>query len=151
LENLASRPPVLQLGAGEVRNIKPYGYKRSEGLKRLEDHMRFYHAYRTTEEPIDLEGDAWTFNQAWLGRGGNAENLRLWGLGGGPRLLDITTSYADGIACVAPPAGTMSVFPSYDLEQEALIMRTLAERTVVPRPVGSVHGERQLDIGRPSS
>ena len=105
LENLsgqAGRAPILQLGAGEVRNIKPYGYKRSEGLKRLEDHLRFYHAYRTCDEPIDLEGNIWKYDQAWLGRGGNSDNLRLWGLGGGPKLLDITTSYADGISSLTP-------------------------------------------------
>lgn len=106
LENLADRPPVLQLGAGEVRNIKPYGYRRSEGLKRLEDHFRFYHAYRTTEGPIDLAGNVFSYDQAWLGRGGDAANLRLWGLGGGPKLLDITTSYADGIASLTPGVWT---------------------------------------------
>jgi phthiodiolone/phenolphthiodiolone dimycocerosates ketoreductase len=128
LENLSGhggRAPVLQLGAGEVRNIKPYGYKRSEGLNRLEDHLRFYHAYRTTDRPIDLEGNNWKYNQAWLGRGGNADNLRLWGLGGGPKLLDITTSYADGISSLTPGVWSR---PEQTSEQVTAVKQMLARK-----------------------
>jgi aminoglycoside phosphotransferase (APT) family kinase protein len=38
------------------------------------------------------------------------------------------------VARVAPPKGTVAVFPSYDLEREALIMRALAAHTNVPAP-----------------
>src|SRR5581483_1857040 len=31
-----------------------------------------------------------------------ASNLRLWALGGGPKLLDIATSYADGVTSLTP-------------------------------------------------
>jgi phthiodiolone/phenolphthiodiolone dimycocerosates ketoreductase len=125
LENIATRPPVLQLGAGELRNIKPYGYKRSEGLKRLEDHLRFYHAFRTTDGPIDLVGNIWKYEQAWIGRGGNADNLRVWGLGGGPKLLDITTSYADGIASITPAVWTR---PEHTAERVTAIKQMLEDK-----------------------
>ena len=106
LGQIAARPMVLQLGAGEVRNVKPYGWKRAQGLKRLEDHFRFYDAYRHTDGPIDLEGNFWNYDQAWIGRGGDADALRLWALGGGPKLLDIATSYADGITSLTPGVWT---------------------------------------------
>src|SRR5262245_48038352 len=106
LQNLAEKPVVLQLGAGEIRNLRPYGYKRSQGLKRLEDHLRFYHAYRNSDGPIDLEGNFFNYDQAWIGRGGDADRLRIWGLGGGPKLLDLTTSYADGISSLTPGVWT---------------------------------------------
>jgi len=106
LQNLAEKPVILQLGAGEIRNLRPYGYKRSQGLKRLEDHLRFYHAYRNNDGPIDLEGNFFTYSQAWLGGGGEPDRLRIWGLGGGPKLLDLTTSYADGISSLTPGVWT---------------------------------------------
>lgn len=106
LGQIAARPTVLQLGAGEVRNVKPYGWKRAQGLKRLEDHFRFYDAYRHADGPIDLDGNFWNYDQAWIGRGGDADALRLWALGGGPKLLDIATSYADGITSLTPGVWT---------------------------------------------
>lgn len=102
LANLAGgRPPVLQLGAGERKQAKPFGWNRSEGVKRYEDHLRFKDAFHRSEGPIDLEGNYWSFDQAWMG-GAKEPGFKAWGLGGGPRLIDITTSYADGFATAVP-------------------------------------------------
>jgi phthiodiolone/phenolphthiodiolone dimycocerosates ketoreductase len=125
LENIAVRPPVLQLGAGEIRNLKPYGYKRSEGLKRFEDHLRFYHEYRTNEDPFDLQGNVFDFQQAWIGRGGDADRLRIWGLGGGPKLLDLATSYADGLSSLTPGVWSR---PEQTAEQITGVKRLLEDK-----------------------
>lgn len=97
--------PILQLGAGELKQMKPFGWKRSEGLKRLEDHFRYIEAFWGTDEPVTMEGNHWSFDQAWIG-GAKGTRPRVWGLGGGPKLLDLTTSYADGFCTVAPSVWT---------------------------------------------
>jgi phthiodiolone/phenolphthiodiolone dimycocerosates ketoreductase len=102
LANLAGgQPPVLQLGAGERKQCKPFGWNRSQGVKRYEDHLRFAEAFWQSDGPIDMEGNYWSFEQAWIG-GAKEPRSKVWGLGGGPRLIDITTSYADGFATSAP-------------------------------------------------
>ncbi len=92
---------ALMLGAGEVKQCKPFGWKRSEGLARLEDHLRLYHEIWDAKEPFDFEGNYWKFDTAWLG---GAKNYRpdIWTIGGGPKLVDLTTSYANGLTTVTP-------------------------------------------------
>jgi len=92
---------VLMLGAGEVKQCKPFGWKRSEGLARLEDHLRLYHKFWDAEEPFDFEGNRWKLDTAWLG---GAKNYQpdIWTIGGGPKLVDMTTSYANGLMTVTP-------------------------------------------------
>ena len=92
---------VLMLGAGEVKQCKPFGWKRSQGLARLEDHLRLYHQMWDADEPFDFEGNHWKFDTAWVG---GAKNYRpdIWTMGGGPKLLDLTTSYANGLTTVTP-------------------------------------------------
>jgi phthiodiolone/phenolphthiodiolone dimycocerosates ketoreductase len=92
---------TLMLGAGEIKQCKPFGWKRSEGLARLEDHLRLYHELWNATGPFDFQGNHWKFDQAWLG---GARNYRpeIWTIGGGPKLVDLTTSYADGLTTVTP-------------------------------------------------
>jgi phthiodiolone/phenolphthiodiolone dimycocerosates ketoreductase len=92
---------TLSLGAGEVKQCKPFGWKRSEGLARLEDHLRLYHEMWGAKEPFDFEGNYWKFDTAWLG---GAKNYQpdIWTIGGGPKLIDLTTSYANGLTGVTP-------------------------------------------------
>jgi phthiodiolone/phenolphthiodiolone dimycocerosates ketoreductase len=102
ISNLAGRhTPILQLGAGELKQCKPFGWKRSQGLSSLEDQFRYVEAFWQTDGPVDLEGNRWSFDQAWIG-GAKGRRPRVWGLGGGPKILDLTTSYADGFATIAP-------------------------------------------------
>lgn len=92
---------TLMLGAGEVKQCKPFGWKRSDGLARLEDHLRLYHELWNATGPFDFQGNHWKFDKAWLG---GARNYRpeVWTIGGGPKLVDLTTSYADGLTTVTP-------------------------------------------------
>jgi phthiodiolone/phenolphthiodiolone dimycocerosates ketoreductase len=102
ISNLAgTRTPILQLGAGELKQCKPFGWKRSQGLTSLEDQFRYMDAFWNTDEPISLEGNRWNFDHAWIG-GAKGRRPRVWGLGGGPKILDLTTTYADGFATIAP-------------------------------------------------
>jgi phthiodiolone/phenolphthiodiolone dimycocerosates ketoreductase len=122
ISNLAGRhTPILQLGAGELKQCKPFGWKRSQGLSSLEDQFRYIEAFWKTDGPVDLEGNRWTFDQAWIG-GAKGRRPRVWGLGGGPKMLDLTTSYADGFATIAPSVWTS---PDHAAEEISKIMRTL--------------------------
>ncbi len=92
---------IVQMGAGEIKQCKPYGHKRSEGLKRLEDMMGIYRKFLDSETPIDYDGNIWKLRNAWIG-GARANRPQLWALGDGPKLRDIATSYADGFCSVTP-------------------------------------------------
>jgi phthiodiolone/phenolphthiodiolone dimycocerosates ketoreductase len=101
LADMTGGKAMFQLGAGELKQMKPYGWKRSEGLARLEDTLRLFHRFWESDAPIDFEGNQWTLQRAWLGSA-RTNRPQVWGLGGGPKLLDLTTSYADGFATVVP-------------------------------------------------
>jgi phthiodiolone/phenolphthiodiolone dimycocerosates ketoreductase len=102
LANATSRM-VLMLGAGEIKQCKPYGYKRAEGLARLEDHLRLLPQLFNAEAPIDFEGNHWNYTGAWIG-GIHPNKPKVWAMGGGPRLIDMAAKYADGISASAPCA-----------------------------------------------
>ena len=46
----------FQFGPGEIKNLNPYGHKRSEGLARFEDLLRISHALWEAKGPIDYAG-----------------------------------------------------------------------------------------------
>jgi phthiodiolone/phenolphthiodiolone dimycocerosates ketoreductase len=103
LANMTQGRVCLQIGGGEVKQTKPYGYNRAQGVNRLGDFMKVYRAMLEAKgEPIDYEGKYWKFEKATLGSAMNYQ-AEIWGLGGGPKLLDHVTSYADGIGTTCPP------------------------------------------------
>lgn len=107
LQNMTERRATLMVGAGEAKQVTPYGWRRAEGLARLEDQMKTFHALWDATAPVDLEGNHWTMKQAWMGAARPATRPAIWALGGGPKLLDLGTTYADGMAAIVP-----SVFPT---------------------------------------
>ena len=94
---------MLQMGAGEVRQLSPGGWKRTWGLPRLEDQLKMFHAlWEAADTPANLEGNTWNLNNAYLGGQRSAHRPALWTLGGGPKLIDLTTTYADGVNVAIP-------------------------------------------------
>src|SRR5581483_10800217 len=111
----------------------PYGWKRAEGLARLEDQFHSFHAlWDATTDPVTRTGNHWSLRNAFLG---SARGVRphLWALGGGPRLLDLGTSYADGMAAIVP-----SVYPTPESFADAVgeLQKTLAEKGRDPEAFG---------------
>lgn len=102
LSTMTTGTVTVQLGGGEIKQCKPFGWKRSQGLQRLEDMLRGVRALLDARDPINFAGNRWTFDDATVGNAQKERAFRLWGLGGGPRLIDITTSYADGFTTAAP-------------------------------------------------
>jgi len=101
LSKLGNRAPIIQMGAGEIKQCKPFGHKRSQGLARLEDQYRAFNAFWSSGEPFNLKGNHLNFDGAWIG-GERGTRPRFWGLGGGPKFFDITTTHADGLGTAAP-------------------------------------------------
>ena len=86
----------LPIGSGELKQIQPYGHSGKEKLGRLEDFYKIFTLFRDNNEtPIDFEGKFTTLDHAWLGVARN-HIPRIWGLGGGPKIIDLATTYADG-------------------------------------------------------
>jgi phthiodiolone/phenolphthiodiolone dimycocerosates ketoreductase len=92
---------MFQVGGGEQKQCRAYGWKRGQGLKRMEDLFRIFHAYWDTDGPIDFEGHFTTLKRAYLG-GAKRYRPILWGLGGGPTLVELSTTYCDGFSAAAP-------------------------------------------------
>ena len=101
LANMGEGKAILQIGAGEIKQTGPFGWKRNEGLRRIEDHFRFYDAFWKKNAPVTMEGHFWNFDQAWIGAA-RQNKPRVWALGGGPKLVDLATTYADGFATMVP-------------------------------------------------
>lgn len=92
---------TLMLGAGEVKQVRPLGYKRAEGLARLEDFFRARELFMNSDGPFDFEGNHWKMKGAWLGAS-RPHSPKILAMGGGPQLLDMATKYADGITTIVP-------------------------------------------------
>jgi phthiodiolone/phenolphthiodiolone dimycocerosates ketoreductase len=101
LASMAEGKAIFQIGAGEAKQTYPAGWKRSEGLARLEDQLKLARAFWESSEPVEFEGNHWKMRRAWLGKA-RVARPEVWALGGGPKLLDLATSYADGFAAIAP-------------------------------------------------
>jgi phthiodiolone/phenolphthiodiolone dimycocerosates ketoreductase len=95
---------VTAIGAGEIRQMRPFGYKRSEGLARLEDMFILLNKLLDEKDPFTYEGKHWNFKQATIGAARPLQRPEFWALGGGPVLLDIAARYADGFEAAVPNA-----------------------------------------------
>jgi phthiodiolone/phenolphthiodiolone dimycocerosates ketoreductase len=94
---------VVTLGTGEKQNTVPFGYKRSEGLARLEDHFRLYQLLWERDEPFSFEGNIWKYTNAYIGTA-RTHRPKMWIAGAKEKALDIAARYADGWLTVVPAA-----------------------------------------------
>jgi phthiodiolone/phenolphthiodiolone dimycocerosates ketoreductase len=93
---------MFQIGAGEIKQAKPYGHKRSQALSRMEDLLKAWSEWTAhPDRPLSMEGNHWSLKNASLG-GARQFPPEIWALGGGPKLVDIATSYADGFCTMSP-------------------------------------------------
>jgi phthiodiolone/phenolphthiodiolone dimycocerosates ketoreductase len=89
------------IGAGEMKNCQPFGFRRGEGLKRLEDALRMSREFWDSDGPVSVDGRVSKLDRAFLG-GARTYRPKVFAMGGGPKLIDLATSYADGLASAAP-------------------------------------------------
>jgi phthiodiolone/phenolphthiodiolone dimycocerosates ketoreductase len=103
---LAAATPATvayQIAAGELKQCKPFGWKRSQGLSRMEDVFAIIRKMLASDGLISHEGNHWHYSGAWIGAH-FAAVPKLWALGGGPKLIDIATTHADGFISMVPSA-----------------------------------------------
>jgi phthiodiolone/phenolphthiodiolone dimycocerosates ketoreductase len=100
LADMTNRRAIFQVGAGEVKQLRPSKWRRN-GLAQLEDKLSIFHQYMAADGPIDFEGNFSRLDTAWIG-GARANRPSMWALGGGPKLIDIACRKAEGFATVAP-------------------------------------------------
>lgn len=93
---------LLSLGAGEVRHINPFGRKRSQGLKRLEDALQILRLLWTEREPVNFDGQVFKLKDAFIGNAGKDKRPEVIAMGGGPKLTEMALKYADGFGTGAP-------------------------------------------------
>jgi len=67
LSNLTRGRSIFMIGAGEQKQAKPFGWKRGEGLKRLEDSLQIFRRFWEEDGPISFQGHFWELRDAWLG------------------------------------------------------------------------------------
>ena len=103
LAHLTGGRATFQIGAGEAKQTVPFGHPARQGLSRLEDLLRIYRRVLEHDGPFDFDGRRTHFRGAFLG-GARSAPPTVWALGGGPKLTDVATSYADGIAIAVPNA-----------------------------------------------
>jgi phthiodiolone/phenolphthiodiolone dimycocerosates ketoreductase len=101
LADITEGRATFQIGAGEMKQCNPFGWRRSEGLSRLDDLFQITRAFLASDAPVSFEGRHWTLTNAFLGAAKPHKPV-VWGLGSGPKILDLTTSYADGLCSAAP-------------------------------------------------
>jgi phthiodiolone/phenolphthiodiolone dimycocerosates ketoreductase len=101
LAHMTEGRTIFNFGAGEMKQCKPFGYKRSHGLKSLEDLVGVFNSFWESEEPIDYDGNHTELQQAFLG-GAKPHRPVIHAMGGGPKLMDIATSHCDGLSTAAP-------------------------------------------------
>jgi len=130
--NITQGNSIYHVGAGELKQCRPFGWKRSHGVSRLEDFYRIFRAFWNSDKPIDFEGNHTKLDQAWLG-GAKHYKPRIFGLGGGPKIIDLATSYADGFGTMVPFVWTS---PEHTAQQITNIKRQLESKGRDPEQFG---------------
>lgn len=96
LANMTEGRAVFQVGAGEIKQSKPFGHPTNQGISRMDDLFQIYRRFVESSQPITFKGRRWELDRASIGSA-RTHPAQLWALGGGPMLSDYATSYADGI------------------------------------------------------
>jgi phthiodiolone/phenolphthiodiolone dimycocerosates ketoreductase len=105
LAHITEGKATFQIGGGELKQTKPFGHPTNQGMSRMKDLFSMYEKFLTSDGPFDFEGRRRTLQGAFLGSAMH-HKPKVWGLGGGPQLLDYTATWADGIAVAVPNAWT---------------------------------------------
>ncbi|TAM70239.1 LLM class flavin-dependent oxidoreductase [Mycobacterium sp.] len=102
LAQVTGSPTMVQMGAGELKQTKPFGHKRTQGIGRFEDTFEIFRKFMDDMDPIDHDGNYWKLENAWLGGARPLHRPELWALGAGPRLINATAKFGDGFCTAAP-------------------------------------------------
>jgi len=128
LGNPTTGKTVIAICAGELRQTRRFGFKRTEGLARMDDLFKLIHLLCENNGPVDFEGNRWIFTNATLGTTRPVTRPEFWALGGGPKLLDIAAEYADGFEMAVPQSTSTP-------EQFAAIVTMMRDKRIQSNPL----------------
>jgi phthiodiolone/phenolphthiodiolone dimycocerosates ketoreductase len=100
------RGATLMIGAGEIKNLAPFGWPAKGNFDKLEDCLQIFNKFMdNADEPFDFEGKYWQLKDAWIGTA-RARPFKptVYALGGGPRVINAAAKYADGLITAIPLA-----------------------------------------------
>jgi phthiodiolone/phenolphthiodiolone dimycocerosates ketoreductase len=132
LADLTDGNAICCVGAGEMKQIVPFGYKRAERLKRLEDVLQLVKELEECTGPINYDGGVWQYRDAYIGC--IRRHLpEFWTMGAGPRVVGLAGKHADGFMTVAPGAATT---PERFADQVSDIKKSVIEADRDPEDFG---------------
>src|SRR5207248_3862866 len=106
---------ILCVGGGEMKQITPFGYKRAERLKRLEDVLQIVKVLEECTGPIDFDGKVWQYRDAYIGC--IRRHLpEFWTMGGGAKVIEMGGKHADGFMTITAAATTPERFAEHVTE-----------------------------------
>ena len=97
LDHLSHGRAVLGIGVGEAENILPFGFSYERRASRLIEAVEMIRLLWSTTDPVDLDGEFWTLDQAILGAEPYGDRPpEIWMASHRPRVLAATGRLADG-------------------------------------------------------
>ncbi len=106
LDHLSHGRAVLGIGVGEAENILPFGFSYERRASRLIEAVEMIRLLWSTTDPVNLEGEFWTLDQAILGAEPYGDRPpEIWMASHRPRVLAATGRLADGWLPIVIDAG----------------------------------------------
>lgn len=97
LDHLSHGRATLGIGVGEAENILPFGFPFEKRASRLIEAVEMIRLLWSTIDPVDLQGEFWTLDQAIMGAEPFGESPpEIWMASHRPRVLAATGRLADG-------------------------------------------------------
>jgi len=94
---------TFALGAGEAKQLAPFGYEAPKPVTRLEESLRMIRELWSRDEPFDFDGKTVSLSNAQLGtRSSDGSTPPVFVVGAGPRLMKIGATLADGVMIWSP-------------------------------------------------
>jgi phthiodiolone/phenolphthiodiolone dimycocerosates ketoreductase len=125
LDHISKGRAYLCLGAGEQKQFRSFGLKRTKPFTHLEEAIRILVKFRDLEDAFDHDGPIWTLRKAHLRLApfDRGKPPGIFVAGGPGRSIEIAGKYADGWATYLPPAG-----PPEWLASQVASLRMTAEK-----------------------
>lgn len=104
LSEMAARPLILGVGAGERLNTEPYGLALPKPVARFEEALQVIRLSFDSTGAINFHGEHFKLDGAVMGLAPpESRTPEIWVAAHGPRMLEITGRYGDGWIPTAPP------------------------------------------------
>jgi phthiodiolone/phenolphthiodiolone dimycocerosates ketoreductase len=104
LHELTGGRAAFALGAGEIKQLAPFGYDAPKPLTRLEETIRTIRRLWSSDQPFRFDGKTMRLENAHLGtRATDGTTPPIFVVGAGPKLMEIGARYADGVMTMGSP------------------------------------------------